>query len=586
MRCKIDKAMRAKSNKSFIREIQVGLIFYFFLLIIILIAIYSNERETLERNSGQALEHYALIGEKSLDQILIDNEQALASILRDNVNIQNLSSDDETVRGIASQKLLNTMLSAAATEDIRYLLVYDRTKNIYLSQYSNSQDVSYTIDRLIKEYVIDLGTSNTVNAAAKWVWANIGDQGYLVRLYMNRKRIIGAVIPDAYCQRMLRISNSQHVLLTDTQNNIIWLAGGSADESQTISLTDVPLDRAFWTKGSNWYVYGVESEKGSFRLYNAMSKSQVLGGWKAQQILIIILILAAILLIAVINEVFVDKLYHPLQDLLEVMGRVENGENEVRLSYPSNSLEFNRINHGFNNMMDTITNLRFKSYEERIQFDEATLKYVQLQIRPHFFLNALTTIHSMSYQNRNEEIREYIERLSKNIRYLFKGGLHTVPLSEEIAHIKDYISMQDMQYTGAVFDFIDIEDRVRNYQIPQLLLHTLVENIYKHAVSVDHLTSILISAREDEHTGEKMCHITVEDDGSGYPSDFLEQMKRGEVKVKPDGHGVGLWNLKMTLSLMYRRDDLITFGNKSPHGSSTEIWIPRRAKRQSSVWKL
>ena len=576
---------KMQSSKSFIQEIQIGLIFYFFLLIIILIVIYSNERETLERNSSQALEHYALIGEKSLDQILTDNEQALATILRDNVNIQSLSSDDETIRGVASQKLLNTMLSAAATEDIRYLLVYDRIRNVYLSQYDNNQDISYKTDRILRAYIIDVGKSNTVNATAKWVWTKIGDQGYLVRLYMNKKRIIGAVIPDAYCQRVLNISNSQHIILADNKNRIIWDIGG-ADEGQTISLSNVPLEKAAWTRGSDWYVFGVRSEKGNFHLFNVMSKSQVLGGWQAQQILIIILVIAAILLIAVINEVFRNKLYHPMQDLLTAMGRVENGESNVRLPSSSNSLEFHRINHSFNNMMDTITNLRFKSYEERIQFDEATLKYVQLQIRPHFFLNALTTIHSMSYQNRNEDIREYIERLSKNILYLFKGGLHTVPLSEEITHIKDYISMQDMQYPGAVFDFIDIEDSVRNYQIPQLLLHTLVENIYKHAVSVDRLTSILISAREDVYTGERMCHITVEDDGSGYPNEFLEQMKRGEVKVKPDGHGIGLWNLKMTLSLMYRRDDLITFGNKSPHGSSTEIWIPRRAKRQSSVWKL
>lgn len=577
---------KEQSSKSFVHEIQIRLIFFFFLLIIILIAIYTNERETLENNSAHTMAHLALVGEKSLDQVLTDNEQSLTTILRDNINVQNLSSDDETVRSVASQKLLNTMLSAEGSDNIRYLLIYDRTQGIYLSRHDNGEDVSYSDELSIKNYVVNLGNSDVVNAAAKWYWVNINNHGYLVRLYMNRKRIIGALIPDTYCQHVLKIANLQNVILTDSQNAVIWQTGESDVESQTIPLTGVSLDSAVWTKGNNWYVYGIASEKGNFRLFNAMTKSQVLGGWQAQQILIIILVVSAILLISVISETLRDKLYRPMQNLLQAMEKVKNGENSVRLPQVSNSSEFSLINNGFNSMMDTITNLRFKSYEERIQFDEATLKYVQLQIRPHFFLNALTTIHSMSYQNRNEDIREYIERLSKNVRYLFKGGLHTVPLSEEITHIKDYISMQDMQYPGSVFDFIEISDKVKNYQIPQLLLHTLVENIYKHAVSVDHLTSILISAKEDDYKGEKMCHITVEDDGAGYPSDFLEQMSKGEIKVKPDGHGIGLWNLKVTLSLMYRRDDLITFSNKSPHGSSTEIWIPRRAKRQSSVWKL
>ena len=276
----------------------------------------------------------------------------------------------------------------------------------------------------------------------------------------------------------------------------------------------------------------------------------------------------------------------PLQEVLRSMGRIENGETDLRLPETVRASEIWQISEGFNRMMDTIVNLRMKSYEERIQFDEATLKYVQLQIRPHFFLNALTTIHSMTYQNRNEDIRTYIELLSKNIRYLFKGGLHTVPLSEEIAHAKDYIAMQDMLYPGNVFDFIEVEDSVAEYQVPQLIIHTMLENIYRHAVSADRLTSILISAKEEEHGGEQMCHISVEDDGQGYPPAFLEQIRQGNVQVRPDGHGVGLWNVRKTLSLMYRRDDLIEFGNKKPQGTRVDIWIPRRAKRQSSVWKL
>jgi hypothetical protein len=36
---------------------------------------------------------------------------------------------------------------------------------------------------------------------------------------------------------------------------------------------------------------------------------------------------------------------------------------------------------------------------------------------------------------------------------------------------------------------------------------------------------------------------------------------------------------------MYRKDDLIEFSNKEPHGSRVDMWIPKRVKRQSSVWK-
>ena len=131
-----------------------------------------------------------------------------------------------------------------------------------------------------------------------------------------------------------------------------------------------------------------------------------------------------------------------------------------------------------------------------------------------------------------------------------------------------------------------MDEELSDYPVPQLLVHTILENIYKHAVSVDTLTSILISCKLADKDGEEMCHITVEDDGVGFPEEFLLQLKNDEVTLREDGHGVGLWNLKKTLSLMYRRDDLIEFSNKDPNGSKADIWIPKRVKRQSSVWKL
>ena len=87
-----------------------------------------------------------------------------------------------------------------------------------------------------------------------------------------------------------------------------------------------------------------------------------------------------------------------------------------------------------------------------------------------------------------------------------------------------------------------------------------------------------------EKDGEEMCHLIVEDDGEGYPEEFLKEVAAGDVKVKDDGHGVGLWNMKKTLNLMYRREDLMEFSNKEPHGTRVDVWLPRRVKRQSSLW--
>ena len=595
---------RAGKKHSFIRTIETALAVYFVLLAVLLAAIFGNARRTMQANAGQTLSQAAATEVWNLDRILEANENALAALLRGNADIPMLSSADATKRSVAAQNVLQSLQSVMTTNDIQYLLVYDRSQKIYLSNYTSSRDFTYADSEAIKSAVMGLADEGAESAVSRWTWSEVEGKGYAVRLYVNSSRIIGAYVPDSYIRKQIVPAGDLRSAFTDSSGRILWqtegdgiLTSGADTASGNLSPAgetgeaeafpqNAAMDVPSWTEDHARYYVGTSSTKGRFRIFVSLSAGEVLGAWQIQQILVLLLILTAILFMAGAALYMRRVVARPLQEVLRSMGRIENGETDLRLPETVRASEIWQISEDFNRMMDTIVNLRMKSYEERIQFDEATLKYVQLQIRPHFFLNALTTIHSMTYQNRNEDIRTYIELLSKNIRYLFKGGLHTVPLSEEIAHAKDYIAMQDMLYPGNVFDFIEVEDSVAEYQVPQLIIHTMLENIYRHAVSADRLTSILISAKEEEHGGEQMCHISVEDDGQGYPPAFLEQIRQGNVQVRPDGHGVGLWNVRKTLSLMYRRDDLIEFGNKKPQGTRVDIWIPRRAKRQSSVWKL
>ena len=86
-----------------------------------------------------------------------------------------------------------------------------------------------------------------------------------------------------------------------------------------------------------------------------------------------------------------------------------------------------------------------------MEMQDSELRCIRLQLRPHFFLNAMTTISSLSMQGQNDSIKRYVEVLSKNIRYMFKSGMHTVPLSEEMQNVQYYYEMQELRYHGRVF---------------------------------------------------------------------------------------------------------------------------------------
>mgnify|MGYP002240575675 CR=1 FL=1 len=73
----------------------------------------------------------------------------------------------------------------------------------------------------------------------------------------------------------------------------------------------------------------------------------------------------------------------------------------------------------------------------------------------------MTTISSLSMQGQNDSIKRYVEVLSKNIRYMFKSGMHTVPLSEEMQNVQYYYEMQELRYPGSVFIMANITRRMK-----------------------------------------------------------------------------------------------------------------------------
>lgn len=268
----------------------------------------------------------------------------------------------------------------------------------------------------------------------------------------------------------------------------------------------------------------------------------------------------------------------PMQQMVKDIERIKNGEYQNRVNGNFHTREFQMLQEATNQMVDEIVGLKIQTYEKRIELQDMELKSIKLQIKPHFFLNALTTISSLSSQRRFKEINQYIASLSKNIRYMFRAGLHTISVKEEINHVKNYFEMQELKYPGCVFYLIDLPVELENWEIPQMLIHTFIENEYKYAVSMDKILTILIKiSSETTIMGEELLVIEIEDDGKGYPQEVLDYMNGKSKKVSEKGNRVGLWSIKRMMEIMYEREDLIVLENIKPLGCLNRIYVPRKA---------
>lgn len=164
----------------------------------------------------------------------------------------------------------------------------------------------------------------------------------------------------------------------------------------------------------------------------------------------------------------------------------------LRPQYVCRNKEMSELRDAYVMMLDTITELKIQEYKRIIQVKDSELKYLHMQLKPHFFLNALSTINSMAYQSEKEDIHQFIRAFSRTIRYMFRVGLHTVSLEEEVKSLEEYLEMQRFLYKENFYYYFNIPEETKNYRIPQMILHTFIENIFKHVMDINSFVTIFM----------------------------------------------------------------------------------------------
>ncbi|MGN6711612.1 sensor histidine kinase [Anaerocolumna jejuensis] len=562
-----------KKKNSLINRVIFYIILFTALLLILLIIVWEHSRSVMKNNTIDATKRTLSIFINNMENVLANSDRSLRITMNSSEDIYSLGSDKEATHYYAAVRLREVLDNVQLNnQNVDVLVIYNGEQDIYLS--AESTKINYKNKIAVKEFVKNIANDN-VKEAYSWEIVKIGSYNYFARIFEKEHQVLASFIKVDNFMKEVRntkyISNQYYALI----NNDGSIAGSAGQKVPDSLMERLPLDKEVsYSMDKKYLIVTMPFFDEAFHMACFIRVQDIYGKMQFIQYCIFALIILSIAFIVKFAYYVNQGIFHPIKDLLKAMNAVEQGEYDYRISNQYKSKEFDKVTNSFNSMIEEIVKLKIETYEEKIQLQEAELRYVHLQIKPHFFLNAMTTIHSMSYQNRNEDIRAYIDALSKNVRYIFRAGLYTVTIKEEISHIEDYFQMQNLLYPDCVFYYIDAEEEAKEWKIPQLLLHTFIENEFKHAVSLNKLLSIFIRIQMTEQGGRRVAHITIEDDGTGFPDTILDEINTDYLTMKKSGHGVGLWNVKKTMELLYKRTDLLKISNNEIQGAKIEIWLP------------
>lgn len=204
------------------------------------------------------------------------------------------------------------------------------------------------------------------------------------------------------------------------------------------------------------------------------------------------------------------------------------------------------------------------------------LEFFQLQIKPHFFVNAFSILHGMAQKKEYARIQQFCITLSDYVRYLFRDGLSMVSLEDELKVVRDYLDIQNIRYRAQSALGEDIPPELLSVNIPPLLLLTFVENAVKHSVEDLSMLAIFIQAQPVHQEDGDSIRLTVSGNCSGFSQEDLAELNAPEQNLpSSDGLHVGVENVRKRLSLMYGVEFQLHFSNRG-ESSVVEIVIPNR----------
>ena len=187
--------------------------------------------------------------------------------------------------------------------------------------------------------------------------------------------------------------------------------------------------------------------------------------------------------------------------------------------------------------------LKYEGQQAKLEAKQAELQFLKSQVNPHFLFNTLNNIYSLS-QHQPHLVSESILRLSKILRYLLYETDHKfITVDKEINILTDYIDLEKLRYIETVA--IDLKCEIDDFSemMPPLLLIPLVENAFKHGVSVSR-GNRFVDVRCSIH--QRQLHLVVRNSAPANADDKLIN------------DNIGLSNLRRRLDLLYKTYQLVT----------------------------
>lgn len=471
---------------------------------------------------------------------------------------------DPLERSMAEKSVIASLQSIVSwSEMIDFILLYsDRNGgSVWLEA---GQSENYTVRRSLKKYVNDMIASGETENLQRYMIFRENTGNYMIRLMKIEE-----------CYFIVCVSKEKILQTIQSAEYMGECIAFAADENGEIIDTNVPVDNILSIEQEGCYIRigdkhylqtGYTSDKTGYYFGMLTDKEGIVEEmWSFR---IAFLVLFMILLVAVPVTFYFIHIYveRPLEKIVNAMHKIEEGDLDTTVEEYSKIREFELLVHSFNQMIGKVKQLKIEKYEVKLEVQKATMQYLQLQIKPHFYSNVLNIVYALAERKDYDTIQRMAKAIVNFSRYMFHDANELVELQRELAHVHYYMEIQDIRYCTQITCQVNVPDQLLCALVPPFIIQSFVENSVKYAFSTKKNCLVAIDVKTDA-TREYLI-IQIKDNGIGYQT---QQLNHDWMQQKEDGH-IGLFNVYKRLKLIYQEKADINLSNSN--GAVAVIKIP------------
>ncbi len=186
--------------------------------------------------------------------------------------------------------------------------------------------------------------------------------------------------------------------------------------------------------------------------------------------------------------------------------------------------------------------LENKFLQTELELKENELKFLKMQIHPHFLFNTLNTMYGFALK-KADETPEMILKLSNLLDYiLYQVDKPLVFLKDEINHIKDYLELEKLRFHDTLEVHLNVVNISDSFQVAPMLLIPFVENSFKHGEILNGKLVISISVYMRENA-------------------LFFEIKNSAKTKNEVSNGIGLVNIQKRLEMLYTENFSLVIKN-------------------------